>query len=200
MVEPEQPHSGSLLHRGPLGPMAPPRSVPTGSPRIPVLGSSLYVASSPLRLGSIVVRLALRPQTGKTKRLPPSVPPPSLSPASLFHEDSRQLAPCHSSHGHLLAVGKRTVIDPRRRRRSNARENPRPNRPCSRDRRRASLVQSRYATDCDDWHEAIYVRLLDADTEGSSKEHTAKEILGIDPAKEPDRARKALHSHHSRAY
>ena len=58
---------------------------------------------------------------------------------------------------------------------------------------------SNHVTEYDDRNEAIYLRFLDANAEGASKEDIAKDILGIDPANEPDRARKALDSHFARA-
>ena len=54
-------------------------------------------------------------------------------------------------------------------------------------------------TEYDDRHETIYLRLLDAEAEGASKDDMARQILDIDPAIEPERARKALESHLGRA-
>ncbi|GLS40655.1 hypothetical protein GCM10010869_62520 [Mesorhizobium tianshanense] len=48
-------------------------------------------------------------------------------------------------------------------------------------------------------HFTTYMRLLDASADGASEEEMAHLILGIDPAKEPERARKALRSHLDRA-
>jgi hypothetical protein len=48
-------------------------------------------------------------------------------------------------------------------------------------------------------HFVTYLRLLDASTEGASENEMASIVLGIDPAKEPERARKALTSHLRRA-
>ncbi|RWQ17665.1 DUF2285 domain-containing protein [Mesorhizobium sp.] len=44
-----------------------------------------------------------------------------------------------------------------------------------------------------------YMRLLDACADDASEEEMAHLILGIDPAREPERARKALRSHLDRA-
>ena len=51
----------------------------------------------------------------------------------------------------------------------------------------------------DEAHLVMYLRLLDAKTEGASDEQMATVILGIDPVKEPDRAKKAVSSHLRRA-
>ena len=48
-------------------------------------------------------------------------------------------------------------------------------------------------------HLVMYLRLLDASTEGASADEMARVILGIDPVKEPDRARNAVSSHLRRA-
>ena len=48
-------------------------------------------------------------------------------------------------------------------------------------------------------HCKTYIRLLDADDEGMSRNYMARRILGIDPAAEPERARKAVESHLTRA-
>ena len=56
-----------------------------------------------------------------------------------------------------------------------------------------------HVTEYDERHETIYVRLLDADAEGTSKGDMARQIFNIDPAMEPERARKALESHLDRA-
>ena len=54
-------------------------------------------------------------------------------------------------------------------------------------------------TEYDEEHFITYLRLLDADAEGASKEEMARIVLGIDAAKEPERACKALESHLARA-
>lgn len=51
----------------------------------------------------------------------------------------------------------------------------------------------------DESHLIVYVRLLDALAEGASEAEMARIILGIDPAKEPARAHKAVSSHLKRA-
>lgn len=48
-------------------------------------------------------------------------------------------------------------------------------------------------------HFTIYLRILDACADNASEEEMADRILGIDPALEPVRARKALRSHIDRA-
>ena len=58
---------------------------------------------------------------------------------------------------------------------------------------------SAHVTEYDDRLDAIYIRLFDADAEGASKEDIARRILGIDPAGEPQRPRKAVESHLPRA-
>lgn len=54
-------------------------------------------------------------------------------------------------------------------------------------------------TDYDEAHFVVYLRLLDASAEGASEEEMVRIVLGIDPAKEPERARRALASHLERA-
>ena len=54
-------------------------------------------------------------------------------------------------------------------------------------------------TEYDNQHDEAYLRLLDANKQGGSKDEMARLILGIDPAKEPERARKAVESHLARA-
>ena len=54
-------------------------------------------------------------------------------------------------------------------------------------------------TDYDRAHLAIYLRLLDAQAEGAPWEDVARILLGIDPAREPDRARQAHETHLARA-
>ena len=48
-------------------------------------------------------------------------------------------------------------------------------------------------------HLAIYLRLLDADADGADWTEVARVVLHIDPAREPERARRAWESHLSRA-
>ncbi|RWL01793.1 DUF2285 domain-containing protein [Mesorhizobium sp.] len=48
-------------------------------------------------------------------------------------------------------------------------------------------------------HFTTYMRLLDASADEAPQEEMAHLILGIDPALEPERARKALRSHLDRA-
>jgi hypothetical protein len=51
----------------------------------------------------------------------------------------------------------------------------------------------------DEGHLVIYLRLLDAEADGASVEDMARIVLGIDSAKEPQRAAKAVASHLRRA-
>ena len=50
-------------------------------------------------------------------------------------------------------------------------------------------------TSYDEQHLVTYLRLLDADTEGADWREVALIVLHIDPAHEPDRARRAWDSH-----
>ena len=54
-------------------------------------------------------------------------------------------------------------------------------------------------TEYDNQHDETYIRLLDADKEGVSKDEMARLILCIDPAKEPDRDLRAVESQLARA-
>lgn len=54
-------------------------------------------------------------------------------------------------------------------------------------------------TSYDEAQLVTYLRLLDASAEGASDDEMAKIILGIDPATEPERAKRALASHLRRA-
>jgi hypothetical protein len=54
-------------------------------------------------------------------------------------------------------------------------------------------------TDYDEAHYVVYLRLLDARSDGASAEEMAQLILGIEPAHEPMRAHKAVSSHLRRA-
>ncbi|HEV2898198.1 MAG TPA: DUF2285 domain-containing protein [Pseudaminobacter sp.] len=48
-------------------------------------------------------------------------------------------------------------------------------------------------------HFTTFMQLLDASADDAPEEEMAHVILGIDPAREPERARKALRSHLDRA-
>ncbi|WP_394890371.1 DNA -binding domain-containing protein [Mesorhizobium sp. AaZ16] len=48
-------------------------------------------------------------------------------------------------------------------------------------------------------HFTTYMQLLDASADNATEEEMAHLILGIDPAREPERASKALRSHLDRA-
>jgi hypothetical protein len=48
-------------------------------------------------------------------------------------------------------------------------------------------------------HAVIYLRLLDADAEGADWTEVARIVLHIDPAREPERARRAWETHLERA-
>jgi hypothetical protein len=55
-------------------------------------------------------------------------------------------------------------------------------------------------TDYDRAHIATYLRLLDAASEGANWEEVAHIVLGIEPSREPQRARGAYESHLARAH
>jgi len=55
--------------------------------------------------------------------------------------------------------------------------------------------QSDRLTDYDRAHHKVYIRLLDAETQGLGWEEAAAVILGLDPVAAPDRAR-AIHAAH----
>lgn len=50
----------------------------------------------------------------------------------------------------------------------------------------------------DNEHFRVYLRLIDACANAASDDEMAREILGIDPSREPIRARKAIQSHLAR--
>ena len=54
-------------------------------------------------------------------------------------------------------------------------------------------------TDYDRAHLPTYLRLLDATSEGAPWEEVARVVLDLDPALEPDRARRAHETHLARA-
>lgn len=54
-------------------------------------------------------------------------------------------------------------------------------------------------TDYDRAHLPIYMRLLDAADAGAPWDEAARIVLGIDPTREPDRAKRAYDSHLARA-
>jgi len=54
-------------------------------------------------------------------------------------------------------------------------------------------------TPYDEAHLVVYLRLLDASADGASPNEMARIVLGIDPAKEPQRAERAVDSHLRRA-
>jgi T6SS, Transcription factor, DNA binding domain len=54
-------------------------------------------------------------------------------------------------------------------------------------------------TSYDNDHLVTYLRLLDADKAGADWAEVARIVLGIDPLREPDRARTAWESHLNRA-
>ena len=56
-----------------------------------------------------------------------------------------------------------------------------------------------HVVDYDRAHSIIYLRLLDAAKEGADWEEVSKIILGIDPAREPERAKRAYDTHLQRA-
>jgi hypothetical protein len=54
-------------------------------------------------------------------------------------------------------------------------------------------------TDYDLAHRITYLRLLDAASEGADWREAARLVLGLDPAREPERARRIHESHLARA-
>lgn len=54
-------------------------------------------------------------------------------------------------------------------------------------------------TDYDRRHFVTYLRLLDADADGAHPDEVARIVLGIDPGREPERARHAHTTHLARA-
>ncbi len=56
-----------------------------------------------------------------------------------------------------------------------------------------------HLTDYDRAHTATYLRLLDAAKEGAPWEEASQIVLGIDPLREPARAKPAYDSHIARA-
>ena len=58
---------------------------------------------------------------------------------------------------------------------------------------------SDHLTDYDRSHFDIYLRLLDATTEGADEDEIIRIVLNIDPAAQPERARQTFESHLKRA-
>ena len=58
---------------------------------------------------------------------------------------------------------------------------------------------SEHLTDYDRTHFDIYLRLLDAAAEGADEDEIMRIVLNVDPAKEPERARRMFESHLKRA-
>ena len=54
-------------------------------------------------------------------------------------------------------------------------------------------------TGYDEQHLAVYLRLLDAETEGAAWTEVSRVVLNMDPAREPGRARRMWESHLARA-
>ena len=59
--------------------------------------------------------------------------------------------------------------------------------------------QSPSLTDYDRTHLALYLRLLDAESAGADWREVATMVLGVEPAANPDRARRIHQSHLDRA-
>jgi len=57
-----------------------------------------------------------------------------------------------------------------------------------------------YLTEYDRSHIKLYMRLLDASTDGADWREAVRILFGIDPAREPDRARHVHDSHLARAH
>jgi hypothetical protein len=58
---------------------------------------------------------------------------------------------------------------------------------------------SEQVTEYDERHFIVYLRLLDASADGATNDEMCRIILGIDPVREPERARQALDGHLRRA-
>jgi hypothetical protein len=56
-----------------------------------------------------------------------------------------------------------------------------------------------HVVDYDRVHSVVYLRLLDAAKEGVAWEEVSKIVLGIDPDREPERAKRAYDTHLKRA-
>ena len=54
-------------------------------------------------------------------------------------------------------------------------------------------------TDYDRKHLQLYIRLLDADEEGADWTEVVRVLFGLDPKRDPERARRVYDSHLSRA-
>lgn len=59
--------------------------------------------------------------------------------------------------------------------------------------------QSDTLTDYDRLHLVTYLRLLDAEADGADPDEVARIVLGIDPRREPERARQTHAAHLARA-
>jgi hypothetical protein len=59
--------------------------------------------------------------------------------------------------------------------------------------------QSAVLTSYDRAHMKLYLRLLDAETDGADWREAVEVLFGIDPAKEPERASRVHRSHLERA-
>jgi hypothetical protein len=55
-------------------------------------------------------------------------------------------------------------------------------------------------TEYDRSHLVTYLRLLDAETEGADWQEAAQVVFGLDPAQEPDRAKRIYQAHLARAH
>lgn len=55
-------------------------------------------------------------------------------------------------------------------------------------------------TDYDRVHAQLYLRLLDAEAAGADPSEIVRLLLGLDPGREPQRARRRLESHLKRAH
>lgn len=54
-------------------------------------------------------------------------------------------------------------------------------------------------TDYDNAHFTLYLQLLSASADNATEDEMARLVLGIDPAEEPERARRTLRRHLERA-
>lgn len=60
--------------------------------------------------------------------------------------------------------------------------------------------ESSTLTDYDRTHMKLYLRLMDAATEGADWREVVTVLFGLDPAREPERARRVHDSHLARAH
>jgi hypothetical protein len=79
--------------------------------------------------------------------------------------------------------------------RNNSIQSPPPDPPVA-DAAPSTAVLTKY----DEQHLVTYLRLLDAESDGADWHEVAQTVLHINPAQEPERARRAWDSHLARAH